>query len=122
MKRIVLSGFCLSLSACSTAPVGILYTDINNSRSYRAATPAEVQTSNNDEAASGLSCNQGVLGLVAWGEGGYSEAVQHALKGQSSDKVLYDVKSDVETLNILGFVYQKLCTRVTGKIGTIARK
>jgi hypothetical protein len=121
MKSRLLALPCLLLgTACATQPVGLIYTNVTNARSYRAATPTEVKSTPQDAGAEGKSCAQGVLGLVAWGDGGYGAAVNAAMAKQSTDKVIYDVKADVESFQILGFLYQELCTRVTGKVGTVA--
>jgi hypothetical protein len=52
--------------------------------------------------------------LVAWGDAGYAAAVADA-KSKSGAAQLADVRADTTFLNVLG-VYQKACTRVTGKI------
>ena len=122
MRHALLLCLPLVLTACASTPVGILYTDVKVARAYRSPTPNEVEVTNNDPVATGQSCNRGILGLVAWGDGGYQEAVADAVRGQANDKILYDVKSDVDATAILGIVYQETCTRVTGKVGSLKTK
>jgi hypothetical protein len=88
-----------------------VYTNVNTPLSYRAPTPSEVQGPLG-ESVTGEACNQAVLGLVAWGDGGYAAAVEDA-KQRSGARLLADVKSDTKLFNVL-FVYSKACTRVTG--------
>lgn len=108
--RTILPILCAAgLSAC-----GMIYTNIHGPRSYRSATPREVNALPEDPVVSGEACNQSVLFLVAWGDGGYAAAVRRALEGRP-DAILYDVKSDVRVLSALVGVYTKVCTRVTGK-------
>lgn len=107
---------CFFLSSC--AAVGIIYTNNKTARTYRAATPNEVKAETNDKLATGNACTEGVLGLVSWGSSGYDSAVENALLGAANSAVLYDVKSDTEIFSILG-IYNKLCTRVTGKVGML---
>jgi len=118
-----LSTVVLGMTGCATGqPVGLIYTGIHAARAYRAATPQEVVTSKNDPEVSGMACNHGVLALVAWGDGGYAEAVDKALRKEDDSKVLYDVKADTEAMSVLGLVYNKMCTKVTGKVGKVAAR
>jgi hypothetical protein len=101
----------LLLSSLSSLLVGsCVYTNVNTPLSYRAPTPNEVQGPLN-ESVVGEACNQAVLGLVAWGDGGYAAAVDDA-KRRSGARLLADVRSDTKLFNVL-FVYSKACTRVT---------
>jgi TRL-like protein family len=90
-----------------------VYANVNTPLSYRAPTPNEVQGPLN-ELANGEACNQAVLGLVAWGDGGYAAAVEDA-KRRSGARMLADVRADTRLFNVL-FVYSKACTRVTGLV------
>jgi hypothetical protein len=65
-------------------------------------------------AATGEACNQAILGLVAWGDGGYAAAVEDA-KRKSGARMLADVRADTRLFNVL-FVYSKACTLVTGHV------
>ena len=102
MRSLILMGFLVS---------GCLYANVNTPLSYRAATPNEVQGPLN-EVAHGEACNQAILGLVAWGDGGYAAAVEDA-KQHSGARMLADVRADTRLFNVL-FIYAKACTRVTG--------
>jgi hypothetical protein len=90
---------------------GCVYTNVNTPLSYRAPTPNEVQGALGDNV-SGEACNQAILGLVAWGDGGYAAAVDDA-KRRSGARMLADVRADTKLFNVL-FVYSQACTRVTG--------
>jgi hypothetical protein len=113
MRRAIL----LILAAAALSGCGILYTNIHSARSYRSATPAEVKASPADETVSGMGCNQSVLFLVAWGDGGYAAAVKNALGGR--DAILYDVKCDIKVNSVLLGIYTKVCTKVTGKVAKL---
>ena len=102
----------IGLSGC-----GIVYTNVLVPRSYRSATPAEVKSDNGDKTVSGKSCNQSVLFLVAWGNGGYAAAADKALESQG-DSILYDVKADLQALSVLG-LYTRSCTIVTGRVARV---
>ena len=91
--------------------MGCVYTNVNTPLSYRAPTPNEVQGSLTT-VAQGEACNQAILGLVAWGDGGYAAAIEDA-KQRSGARLLADVKADTRLFNVR-FVYSKACTRVTG--------
>ena len=105
------------LAATGLCGCGMLYTNIHSARSYRSATPAEVKASPTDETVSGMGCNQSVLYLVAWGDGGYAAAVKNALGGR--DAILYDVKCDIKVNSVLLGLYTKVCTKVTGKVAKL---
>ena len=100
--------------AASTSGCGMLYTNVRVPRAYRSATPIDVKTDPSDRTARGEACNQSVLYLVAWGNGGYAEAVREATSGE--DAVLYDVKADVKVTSVLLGIYTRTCTVVTGKV------
>lgn len=102
MRRLSVMGFLLS---------GCIYANVNTPLSYRAPTPNEVQGPLT-ELAHGEACNQAILGLVAWGDGGYAAAVEDA-KQRAGARMLADVRADTRLFNVL-FIYAKACTRVTG--------
>jgi len=108
----------LALAAAFLGGCGILYTGIAEPYSYRSASPVDVKASETDPLVTGESCNQSVLFLFSWGDGGYADAVSSALKGDTKD-VLYDVKADVKVRAYLLGLYTKTCTVVTGKIGRL---
>lgn len=94
---------------------GCIYANVNRPLSYRSPTPSDVggQVGQMGEDVDGSACNHVVLGLVAWGDGGYTAAIDDALHA-SGAKLLADVRADTSSFNILG-VYQKQCTRVRGR-------
>jgi hypothetical protein len=96
--------FALLLTSC-------IYANVNTPLSYRAPTPNEVQGPLKD-VAQGKACNHAILGLVAWGDGGYAAAVENA-KQRSGARMLADVQADTSLFNVL-FVYAEACTQVTG--------
>ena len=112
MKYLKIAGLLLAASLISGC--GLLYTNVRVPRSYRSATPADVKSSPTDPMVSGEACNQSVLFLFAWGNGGYGGAVKDALTSHP-DGILYDVKSDSSLFSLLG-LYTRLCTQVTGKV------
>ena len=119
LKLLFLVILLFSLSSCA---VGILYTGVHAPRAYRASTPIEVVASKSDIEVMGKACWKSVLGLVAWGDGGYAEAVENALLGKAKDATLYDVKSDVDVTLVMGGAFYKQCTIVSGKVGSNALK
>lgn len=91
---------------------GCVYANVATPLAYRAPTTQEAHA----EAASdveGIACNHAVLGLVAWGDGGYIAAVADA-RARSGAAQLADLRSDTTFFNVL-FLYSKSCTRVTGR-------
>ena len=97
------------LSGC-----GLLYTNVKLPRAYRTAVPSEVKASPDDPVVQGRACLQSVLFLFAWGDGGYEAAAKDALKAYP-DRMLYDVKTDVQARTILVGVYARNCTYLTGR-------
>jgi hypothetical protein len=91
---------------------GCIYANVTAPLAYRAPTAVEARAERATDVE-GVACNQLILGLVAWGDGGYSAAVADA-KARSGAAQLADVRSDTTFFNILG-VYVKTCTRVTAK-------
>jgi len=101
----------LALSGC-----GLIYTNVSVPRAYRSATSGDVPNGKTGKTVSGEACNQSVLFLVAWGNGGYAAAVQHALHDESSNAMLFDVTADTKAQSILFGLYTRVCTIVTGKV------
>ena len=93
---------------------GCIYANVNAPLSYRSPTPGDVQPATLGPEVQGEACNHLVLFLVAWGNGGYSAAVEDA-KAKGGATLLADVQADQRVFNILG-VYQKSCTRVRGRV------
>ena len=92
---------------------GCVYTNVTSPLAYRAPTLQEAKAEGAPEAE-GVSCNYAVLYLVAWGDAGYAAAVTDA-KSKSGASQLADVRADTTFFTVLG-VYQKACTRVTGRV------
>jgi hypothetical protein len=104
MKRL-LAGVACAVSGC-------IYADVRTPLAYRAPTTVEARATGAADVE-GTACNQAVLGLFAWGDGGYAAAVADA-KSRSGATELADVRADTTFFNVL-FVYDKACTRVTAK-------
>jgi hypothetical protein len=92
---------------------GCIYANVATPLAYRAPTLQEAKAEGAAEAE-GVACDHAVLYLVAWGDAGYAAAVADA-KSKSGAAQLADVRADTTFFNVLG-VYQKACTRVTGKV------
>jgi hypothetical protein len=95
---------------------GCVYTNVNTPLSYRSPTPSEVKVVPG-QRVQGEACNQAILGLVAWGDGGYAAAVEDA-KRRSGATMLSDVQADTRLFNVL-FVYDKACTRVSALVSQL---
>jgi hypothetical protein len=106
------AGMKLSFSVLVLAAplLGCIYTNVNTPLSYRAPTPNEVRLTAG-QRVQGEACNRAILGLVAWGDGGYAAAVEDA-KRRSGATMLADVQADTKLFNVL-FLYSKACTRVS---------
>jgi len=103
----------LLISGC-----GLIYTDIQVPRAYRSASPIDVAAKASDKIVTGEGCNQSVLGLVAWGNGGYIGAARDALEGEPPGSILYDVQTDLKAKVYLFILYTRTCTVVTGKVSS----
>lgn len=99
------------LSGC-----GLIYTNVRTPYGYHTATPIDVKAQDDDSLVTGESCNKSLLYLVAWGNGGYAAAVEHALSGRQN-MILYDVRSDLKVQAYLFGLYTKTCTVITGRLG-----
>ncbi len=118
MSLRTITGAAALVLAAALGGCGILYTGIEEPYSYRSASPIDVKAAAADPIATGQACNQSLLFLVSWGNGGYIDAVNNALKGDTKD-VLYDVKADVKVQAYVLGLYARTCTVVTGKIGRL---
>ena len=96
----------------AVAASGCVYADVKTPLAYRAPTAVEAKAAGAADVE-GTACNQVVLGLVGWGDGGYAAAVADA-KAKSGATQLADVRADTTFFNVL-FLYDKVCTRVTAK-------
>ncbi len=112
MKRVVL--FAIVACAAALSGCGILYTDVRLPRAYRTAVPSEVKAAPDDPRVEGRACSYSVLYLVAWGNSGYAAAARDALQGQP-ERLLYDVKTDLQATGALVGLYARICTHLTGR-------
>jgi hypothetical protein len=55
-----------------------------------------------------------ILGLAAFGDGGYDKAYQAAISSSGATS-LYDVRVDTKVFSILG-LYTTFCTELTGRV------
>jgi hypothetical protein len=95
---------------------GCIYANVVQPMSYRSPTPSDVGGAGNLGAhVEGKACAHMVLGLVAWGDGGYAKAVKTAGSLAAAEGVIADVQADSEELNVLG-VYQRRCTVVHARV------
>src|SRR5256885_17242842 len=61
------------IAAMACAVSGCIYADVKTPLAYRAPTAVEAKAAGAADAE-GTACNQAVLGLVAWGDGGNAAA------------------------------------------------
>jgi hypothetical protein len=99
-----------ALMACALS--GCIYADVKTPLAYRAPTTVEANAAGGADVE-GMSCNQAVLWLFAWGDASYAAAVADA-KARSGAIELADVRADTTFFNVL-LVYDRTCTRVTAK-------
>ncbi|MHB1847086.1 MAG: TRL domain-containing protein, partial [Deltaproteobacteria bacterium] len=64
--------------------------------------------------AHGEACISSLFGLVTFGDGGYTSALNHALETSGASS-LYDVRVDSKLFNILG-IYATNCTELEGRV------
>src|SRR6266478_5386872 len=88
-----------SAPAGRTRISGCIYADVKTPLAYRAPTAVEAKAEGAADVE-GTACNQAVLGLVAWGDGGYAAAVADA-KARSGATQLADVRADTTFFNVL---------------------
>lgn len=100
------------LASVALAATGCIYANVTTPLAYRAPTTQEAHAESAADVE-GTSCNRSVLGLVAWGDGGYAAAVADA-RARSGAAQLADLRADTTFYNIL-FLYSRVCTRVTGR-------
>jgi TRL-like protein family len=118
LQNVIGTGLILILAAALLSGCGLIYTNVQVPRAYRSASPIDVEAKASDKIVTGKGCNQSVLFLVAWGNGGYVAAVRDALKDEPYGSILYDVKTDLKAKAYLVGLYTKTCTVVTGKVAS----
>ena len=101
------------LAVAALATTGCVYANVTTPLAYRAPTTQEAHAEAAADAE-GIACNRSVLGLVAWGDGGYAAAVADA-RARSGAAQLADLRADTTFFNVL-FLYSRVCTRVTGRV------
>ncbi len=112
-------GLMLIFAALLFSGCGIIYTDIEIPRAYRSATPIDVASKPTDKVVIGESCNQSVLFLFAWGNGGYVAATKNALENEPPGSILYDVQTDMKGKVYAFGLYTRICTVVRGKVASL---
>jgi hypothetical protein len=125
---------CLAVTGLLVLP-SCLFANVTAPLAYRSPTPADVGGVGHLGAVTeGHACSHLVLGLVAWGDGGFAAAMQHATDhaamlaspsvGSSAGTasaspmgaaLLADVQADSSALNVLG-IYQRRCTIIHAKV------
>src|ERR671930_1364026 len=93
------------LALASLSTTGCVYANVTTPLAYRAPTTQEAHA----EAATdveGTACDHAVLGLVAWGDGGYAAAVADARARSGAQ--LADLRADTTFFNVL-FIYSRAC-------------
>ena len=118
-QRLMKYGPILIVAALLCSGCGIIYTNIEVPRAYRSATPIDVASKATDKIVVGESCNQSVLFLVAWGDGGYVAATKKALENEPPGSILYDVQTDMKGKVYAFGVYTRICTVVRGKVASL---
>ena len=108
-RMVAVAAGIVTLSGCaimgSAPPPGVLYT---GAKGVGPATSAVVTDGVRPGPKSGKACAMGVLGLASWGD----MSLEQAKKNAGITRV---DTVDYETMSILGVVYAKNCTMVTGE-------
>lgn len=102
--------------ACTTLS-GCLYANVVQPLAYRSPTPGDVGGSAKlGGEVEGTACAHAVLGLVAWGDGGYAKAVADATQNAGPGAIVADVQADTKELSVLSLVYNRRCTVVHARV------
>lgn len=109
MALLIFVGGCASFSVVPTVPTGLLYTGATGPVGVAAANYPEYKVIG---PAEGTSSAVGVLGIIATGNAGVSEAYQDALRRARAD-ALIDVQVDQKLTSVLG-LFSKHTTIVQG--------
>lgn len=109
MKKLALVGALVFLgtgcSVISPYPIGFIYTGV---KAPSPLTQVEAQGKEKSGASRGEACASGVLGLFAWGDASIDTAKK---AGRITDVHAIDYSNQ----SILGALYTKSCTIVTGQ-------
>jgi hypothetical protein len=114
MKSLMLAvatAFAFTGCAAVGAPVGALFTSETIPHSYFSPTQP---LSGSGPDAHGESCSMSILGLAAFGDGGYDSAYKAAVTSSGATS-LYDIRVDTKVFSILG-LYTTFCTELTGRV------
>jgi len=108
----VVASMAITVGGCAGAmghnpPVGGLYA---GAKGVSPSTVAEITDGSRPGPLQGQSCAMGVLGLASWGDMSVAKAKQDG--GITQVDTL-----DYKTMDILGVVFQKHCTIITGSAG-----
>lgn len=129
-KDSLLMGALCALALIATP--SCLFGNVTVPLAYRSPTPADVGgVSHLGPVAEGHACSHAVLGLVAWGDGGFAKAMEHAtlqagavaqpaahegtVAAPTGPVMLADVQADTSLLNVL-WIYQRRCTVIHAKV------
>src|SRR4051812_13295093 len=104
----MLSCFLTGCASLTSAPPGLLYSNLRSPRAYRSATPADVVATNSDATVEAHACNRSLLYLFSWGDNGYIRAIKNATEGYPNG-VLYDVRVDARVRSFLLGLYNDNC-------------
>ncbi len=108
MKKLMLA------LACGAGLSGCLFANYDVPLSFRTETRYDVGSVPPLGDSKGEACAFQILGLLAFGNGGFDAAYQNALT-KSGATELFDVRTDTRLFNVLG-IYSESCTNVTGKV------
>jgi hypothetical protein len=119
--------------AAATLP-SCIFANVTVPLAYRSPTPSDVGgVSHLGQITEGHACSHLVLGLIAWGDGGYARAMDDAAAHAApvvppasaagdaaapavmAPALLADVQADTSALNVLG-LYQRRCTVIHAKV------
>lgn len=129
----------LGLVAGAAVLPSCIFSNVITPLAYRSPTPADVGgPSHLGAITEGHACSHMVLGLIAWGDGGYASAMDQAAAHATGfapipsapaapdasgtpaaasvgPALLADVQADTSALNVLG-IYQRRCTVIHAKV------
>jgi hypothetical protein len=110
MNLVKAAALLLPLSACAgqqgwNPPVGSIY---SGAAGINPSTQVNITDAPRPGPKTGQSCAQGVLGVAAWGD----MSLDAAKKAGGIARV---DSLDYKVMDILGVVYQRRCTQITGE-------
>ena len=119
--------------AAATLP-SCIFANVTVPLAYRSPTPSDVGgVSHLGQITEGHACSHSILGLIAWGDGGFARAMDNAaahaapvappmqlptdaaVPAVTAPALLADVQADTSALNVLG-LYQRRCTVIHAKV------